>query len=310
MRLSPEAFELWNQLQMENRRQIEEERGIDAASETYGSVLASSPAKTLKLAMIFEIWRWLKDKPRDWQVIQADTLGLGGSARGLLRRGKQESRRIAPRTDHSIAPSLLHPERPTSTPSIAKRTAFAKSATSTASPTWNMSRRKLPEDDGESLPAPAVHHEVIQAHSAALVSGKWKVRFPFAISGAGKTAEAPSQALLQLKTNVKEARHVTELQEPDRKSVSQFPEWALRDKKRKLQDYRPSRPEEPHARSRLDPRQGSASQPESRRRESRPPGPSARALPGRHPSARWPGDLLRSSSARHRIPDSPISLST
>jgi hypothetical protein len=32
----------------------------------------------------------------------------------------------------------LHPERPTSTPSIAKRTAFVKSAISTASPTWNM----------------------------------------------------------------------------------------------------------------------------------------------------------------------------
>ena len=43
MRLSSEAFELWKQLQLENRRQIEEIKGIDAASETYGSALASSP---------------------------------------------------------------------------------------------------------------------------------------------------------------------------------------------------------------------------------------------------------------------------
>ena len=74
MRLSPEAFELWKQLQVENRRQIEAVRGIDSASETYGSVLAASPAKILKLSMIFEICRWLKDKTRDWQIIEADTL--------------------------------------------------------------------------------------------------------------------------------------------------------------------------------------------------------------------------------------------
>ena len=76
MRLSPEAFELWKQLQVANRRQIEAVRGIDAASETYSSVLASSPDKILKLAMIFEVTRWLKDKARDWQAIQADTLDL------------------------------------------------------------------------------------------------------------------------------------------------------------------------------------------------------------------------------------------
>ena len=76
MRLSPEAFELWEELHTENRRQIEEVKGIDAASETYSAVLAASPAKTLKLAMIFEACRWAKDKTRDWQVIQADTLDL------------------------------------------------------------------------------------------------------------------------------------------------------------------------------------------------------------------------------------------
>jgi hypothetical protein len=76
MRLSPEAFELWKQLQMENRRKIEAVSGIDPASEIYGSVLASSPAKTLKLAMIFEVCRSLKDKTRNWQLIQADTLDL------------------------------------------------------------------------------------------------------------------------------------------------------------------------------------------------------------------------------------------
>jgi hypothetical protein len=76
MVLSSEAFNLWMQLQVENRRQIEEIKGIDAASETYGSVLASSPDKTLKRAMIFEVCRWLKDKASDWHVIQVDTLDL------------------------------------------------------------------------------------------------------------------------------------------------------------------------------------------------------------------------------------------
>jgi hypothetical protein len=83
MVLSPEAFELWDQLQAENRRQIEEIKGIDAASETYGSVLASAPTETLKRAMIFEICRWLKDwlkdRTRDWHVIQADTLDLAAT---------------------------------------------------------------------------------------------------------------------------------------------------------------------------------------------------------------------------------------
>jgi hypothetical protein len=76
MRLSQEAFELWKQLARENRRQIEAVSGIDPSSETDGSVLASSPTKTLKLSMIFEVCRWLKDKTRNWQLIQADTLGL------------------------------------------------------------------------------------------------------------------------------------------------------------------------------------------------------------------------------------------
>jgi hypothetical protein len=76
MRLSQEAFELWKQLARDNRRQIEAVSGIDPASETYGSVLASSPAKTLKLSMIFEVCRWLKDKTRNWRLIQADTLEL------------------------------------------------------------------------------------------------------------------------------------------------------------------------------------------------------------------------------------------
>ena len=48
-------------------------------------------------------------------------------------------------------------------------------------------------------------------------------------------------------------------------------------------------PEEPHARSRLDPRQATASQPESRRRESQHPGPSARVLRGGHSSTRCRG---------------------
>jgi hypothetical protein len=76
MRLSRAAFELWGELQVENRRQIEAVSGIDSAAEVYGSMLAASPAEPLKLAMIFEACRWLKDKTRNWQLIQADTLDL------------------------------------------------------------------------------------------------------------------------------------------------------------------------------------------------------------------------------------------
>ena len=84
MRWSPQAFELWKQLQVENRRQIEEVSGIDPATlaplgETYSAVLAASPVKILKLAMVFEISRWVKNKTRDWQVIQADTLDLAAT---------------------------------------------------------------------------------------------------------------------------------------------------------------------------------------------------------------------------------------
>jgi predicted HAD superfamily phosphohydrolase len=81
MRLSQEAFELWKQLARDNRRQIEAVSGIDPASETYGSVLASSPAKTLKLSMIFEVCRWLKGQDEELQLIQADTLELAPGTR-------------------------------------------------------------------------------------------------------------------------------------------------------------------------------------------------------------------------------------
>ena len=57
IRLSAEARQAWNALQRKNRRQIEEERGSDAANETYGSVLASSPDKIPKLAMVFKVAR-------------------------------------------------------------------------------------------------------------------------------------------------------------------------------------------------------------------------------------------------------------
>jgi hypothetical protein len=79
MRLSAEAREVWNALQRENRRQIEAVNGIDPASEIYGSMLAASPVKTLKLAMIFEACRWLKDKTRDWRIIAEDTLALAAT---------------------------------------------------------------------------------------------------------------------------------------------------------------------------------------------------------------------------------------
>ena len=42
-------------------------------------MLAFSSVKTLKLAMLFEACRWVKDKTRDWQIIQADTLDLASA---------------------------------------------------------------------------------------------------------------------------------------------------------------------------------------------------------------------------------------
>ena len=231
MRLIPAAFELWKQLQSENRRKIEAVSGIDPASETCGGMLASSPAKTLKLAMIFEVCRWLNDKTRDWQVIQADTLGLAARHEAYCVSANKGLDAIAARA--TIIP--IAPVSPSGEANIdainCEADRIRQERHQHCEPDLEYVQAQLPEDDGESLPAPAVHHEVIQAHSAALVSGKWKVRFPFAISEPEKQPEAPSQALLQLKTNVKEARHVKELQEPDRKSVSQFPEWALRDKR-------------------------------------------------------------------------------
>ena len=73
--------------------------GIDPASETYGSVLAFSPAKTLKLAMIFEVCRWLKDKARDWQVIQADTLDLSARHEAYCVAANRDLDMIATRAE-------------------------------------------------------------------------------------------------------------------------------------------------------------------------------------------------------------------
>ena len=99
MVLSPEAFELWDQLHTENRYQIEAIRGIDAASETYSSVLASSPDKTLKLAMIFEVCRWLKDKTREWHIIQADTLDLAARHKAYCVAANRSLDEIANRAE-------------------------------------------------------------------------------------------------------------------------------------------------------------------------------------------------------------------
>ena len=92
IRLIPEAFELWKQLQSENRRKIEAVSGIDSASETYGSVLAFSPAN-LEAG---DDLRGLPLAQRQDEGLAAHPggyLGAGGQARGLLRRGKQKSRR-------------------------------------------------------------------------------------------------------------------------------------------------------------------------------------------------------------------------
>ena len=77
--LSTDARRLWDGLQDRNREEIRGIHEIDSAAEAYGSALAEEQSKTLKLAMIFEACRWAKDRTRDWQEIQRDTLELAAA---------------------------------------------------------------------------------------------------------------------------------------------------------------------------------------------------------------------------------------
>jgi hypothetical protein len=70
---------LWKKLQEENRQAIQNSNGVDSASEAHSAALAEEGAKTLKLAMIFELCRWAKDPSRNWQQIAPDTLRLAAN---------------------------------------------------------------------------------------------------------------------------------------------------------------------------------------------------------------------------------------
>ena len=100
IRLSAEARQAWNALQRKNRRQIEEERGIDAASETYGSVLASSPDKIPEVGDGFRGCSLAQGQGKELAGHPGGHPGSRGQARGLLRRGEQKPRRdCEPRGD-------------------------------------------------------------------------------------------------------------------------------------------------------------------------------------------------------------------
>ncbi|HEY2711406.1 MAG TPA: hypothetical protein VGI60_02745 [Chthoniobacterales bacterium] len=87
------SMELWKELQDANRAEIINVTDVDAASaasETQTSALAEEGSKILKLAMIFEACRWARDRKRDWQVIQPDTLRLAAEhGRYCLRASRR-----------------------------------------------------------------------------------------------------------------------------------------------------------------------------------------------------------------------------
>ena len=77
----PEAFELWKQLQVEYRRQIEELKGIDSASGTYGSVRVGKRVKR-KL----QDYRPSREKGRTTgKRLPTCQIGVGGLSRHFAR---------------------------------------------------------------------------------------------------------------------------------------------------------------------------------------------------------------------------------
>ena len=76
VKLSPDAFEVWKDIQNRNRQESEALVSVDPATESLRNSLAESPSRILKLAMIFEFCRWAKHQGRDPYQIQADTLQL------------------------------------------------------------------------------------------------------------------------------------------------------------------------------------------------------------------------------------------
>ena len=93
--------------------------------------------KTLKLAMIFEICCWVKNKTRDWHVNQVDTLGLAAQHEAYCVAANRSLDGTANRAeiqDETRARVLaMAQQRMQSTRSIARRIASTRSATGTAS---------------------------------------------------------------------------------------------------------------------------------------------------------------------------------
>lgn len=73
---TPEAWEYWRGLQHRNRERCEKIPGYTNGDESLLSSLNESPARCLKLAVIFQACRWARDNDVDPYVITPDMLEL------------------------------------------------------------------------------------------------------------------------------------------------------------------------------------------------------------------------------------------
>ncbi len=73
---TPEAWEYWRGLQQRNRRRSESIPGYTDKEESLLSSLNESPARCLKLAVIFQACRWARDNRVDPYTLTPDVLAL------------------------------------------------------------------------------------------------------------------------------------------------------------------------------------------------------------------------------------------
>jgi hypothetical protein len=108
MKLSPDAMGLWTTIQTQNRRAIAEIEGLDHASEAHASMMAESPAKILKRAMIFEVARWAVDTRREWREIQPETLELAAEHEEYCVEANRQLDTIGARAEtRAVADAIL-----------------------------------------------------------------------------------------------------------------------------------------------------------------------------------------------------------
>lgn len=73
---APGAWEVWQRVQRENREECARVEGFTAADEAAGAALNESPMRILKLAVIFQACRWLKDRSLNPLELNADVLRI------------------------------------------------------------------------------------------------------------------------------------------------------------------------------------------------------------------------------------------